>query len=534
MVCLHEKKFLLVMFLLIFLASFSITSQIYLNQDDARNIYIVGNMMGPRNWLDSFSPYQGLNFLLIPFFQIFGYTMFAFRFAQSFILALTALLTFMFLKEFYDRRTAIVSVLVLSSLTYFLSSCWSEVPFLPFYAIILMHLGLRYHRTGEKRYFYALSFLLGWSIYLKITIVYVTIALVFSYLLASRLLGKRKFRFPGKRILAAGFLLFLIGLSPLVYVNLTSDNPDRLLLPKITGNLLKTESGYNNFDFVSNVGMRASQLVGVFSMNAWYDYINNNAILPYVFLFSLIMLIFYGNMKDRFLASFVLFFTLLLSFTISESHPIHFFLLFPVFAAIFSRAGLRLSRKSLMATLVLFVVLFGSNASELSKTYAFAGNQTMFEEHWSQNARVISEPTFYFIENNITPELVVFGTIQPSYVFDAYEHNSYLNTGYERVIPCGVEYVHGERFNSTTNCSDAGELYAEAFTHDSYYVFASTERSKDDRYIYDIFCPNEESYCDVPMEVFLKTLDEEKRTAVIVHTINDSLGKPVYDIYRVL
>jgi hypothetical protein len=77
--------------------------------------------------------YQGINFFWIPSFAIFGFELIAIRLPQSLFIAISVLITYFFAKDFYNKKTAIMSSLILILFPAFILMKHNAIPFFPFF-----------------------------------------------------------------------------------------------------------------------------------------------------------------------------------------------------------------------------------------------------------------------------------------------------------------------------------------------------------------------------------------------------------------
>ncbi len=113
-------------------------------------------------------PYLSYNFMLFPFLLLFGAETIAIRIAQSFAIAFSVLLLYLFVRESYDEKTAIISALILSFMPFFVLMRWGETPFLPIYGLLIILLLYRFHKTSQIKYLLFSGLVIGAAIFFKL------------------------------------------------------------------------------------------------------------------------------------------------------------------------------------------------------------------------------------------------------------------------------------------------------------------------------------------------------------------------------
>ena len=533
-----KKKDYLITFYIIFifstsfLLSFNITKNIALSHEDARNLAVVKRLLHEGK-LEQFSSYQGNNFFLIPFVLLFGYIPLTLRIADSFFLALSNLIMFLFLKRFYNKSLGLMSSFMMMFITFFITNTESEVPFLPFCSLFFLFLLSQFYTKKKILFLYLAMFFAGYATSLKITFLYFFIACFISGFLVFRKGNALKHIFNIKTVIYA-IVSFLIGLSPFIYENLTNNFPFfQLLLSKLGS----TSLGHSNFSLTQNLLVRVNHISDILSPGSWTFRLMPFSFNTILFFVSLFFIYFICNKKHRFIVYTIIVYIILSTFSPSNLLATHLILILPLLIVIMAQFIFKLynSKKTglKLVSIVILYLYFYFNLFGYISTYHLSRDQQFFELHYPKNAKVHQEVALYFKDK---PSNVVLGVFNPSYFF-----NALLPFSFEKRILCRSHFPSGGWTYPypSTKCENAIEVISNnLIRNDTTWVFSSMPRiNRNSSRIYSDFCAIsdiQKNPCYKPFYVFTEEISKRNLSLKLIHTIDDSKSQPVYDIYEVL
>lgn len=313
----------------------------------------------------SVNAYFGVNYLLIPFFLVFGPELIAIRIAQSLAIALAVVLVYVFVRKYYDEKHAILSAAVLSFMPYFILMNWSANPFFPFLSLLILTLLHRFYITKKRGFLYSASLLIGFSIAFKLVILYFLGSLLIALLLASFMFKLELFRKIRFQDVLVCIIFLIIGLSPLIYSNVYQT--DFAIINYFTEYSIQTPNTHNNFMFLSNLNERINHFSVVISENPYttpHDYHIFERGPTFSFLnisllsISALILFFKRNPKDFVLMLMVIFYIILSTFSTNVMGSVHLLMIVPIAAIIITRGMVEIAKnKTSLGALIIVIFL---------------------------------------------------------------------------------------------------------------------------------------------------------------------------------
>ena len=215
-------------------------------------------------------------YLTLPFFLLFGVSVFSLRLTTIVFAVGTIIFTFYFLKLFFNRRVAFLAVLLLAVNPAFVM--WSRQgnhvsSLMSFMATGSLYCFYRWYKKRKEFCFYIGSFLLGLGLCQKIIFLWFIMALGLAVLTQKMNLREiiafrtwvrdraRKAIGLGIKRLGLSLLSFCAGLSMMLWYNLTTPGTIRMIL----SNLVVTSKGTNNLAFLTNFLKRVEDFRRVLS-----------------------------------------------------------------------------------------------------------------------------------------------------------------------------------------------------------------------------------------------------------------------------
>jgi 4-amino-4-deoxy-L-arabinose transferase-like glycosyltransferase len=229
-------------------------------------------------------------YLLLPFFALLGSNVLALRLMPIVFAVLTLLLTYLLAQQLFNRRTALITCLLLAVNPSFIF--WSRqgvfvTSITATIAIASLLCWLRWYRERRARYLYWGAYLFGLGLYAKLLFLWVIVALgvTFFVLKASSLReGFRLWAISGRlgyKQLVIALLCFLLGIFPLIIYNVQTKGTFLTL----TGNLTSTYYDASNLAFAENLATRLEQFKVVLNGgHLWYlGGVFTNDLYPFFF-----------------------------------------------------------------------------------------------------------------------------------------------------------------------------------------------------------------------------------------------------------
>jgi 4-amino-4-deoxy-L-arabinose transferase-like glycosyltransferase len=229
-------------------------------------------------------------YLLLPFFALLGSSVFALRLMPIVFAGLTLLLTYLLAQQLFNRRTALITCLLLAINPSFIFWNRQGVFVTSITATIAMAsllCWLRWYRERRARYLYWGAYLFGLGLYAKLLFLWVIAALgatFFVLKVSSLRKGFRLQAMSGRSAcgqLAIALLCFLLGVFPLIIYNVQTKGTFLTL----TGNLTSTYYGTSNLAFARNLATRLEQFKVVLNGgHFWYlGGVFTNSLYPFFF-----------------------------------------------------------------------------------------------------------------------------------------------------------------------------------------------------------------------------------------------------------
>ncbi|NIO20618.1 MAG: hypothetical protein GTN76_07740 [Candidatus Aenigmarchaeota archaeon] len=256
----RNKEILLILFL--FLISFSINLYNWdsLSLFEGRGDISLAEKFTFENF-EMAGGYTGTIIFLLIMKAIFGLSLFSVRLASAISIASIVVFVYLLTKEYLGRGAALLTSMMLIMSSVFILTSISEAPYLAFFPVLLTLLFYKYYKTKNVGYLYVCALVSGYSLYHKLINLYFLISLITSFVLVKWIFKiKTDFNLRKKSILLV-FLLFIIGLSPIIIHNFIyspSVYGYSPLLSKI--NEIFSEE-YEGFSFINRLGKRIAQFV---------------------------------------------------------------------------------------------------------------------------------------------------------------------------------------------------------------------------------------------------------------------------------
>jgi 4-amino-4-deoxy-L-arabinose transferase-like glycosyltransferase len=229
-------------------------------------------------------------YLLLPFFALLGSNVLALRLMPIVFAVLTLLLTYLLAQQLFNRRTALITCLLLAVNPSFIF--WSRqgvfvTSITATIAVASLLCWLRWYRERRARDLYWGAYLFGLGLYAKLLFLWVIVALgvTFFVLKASSLReGFRLWAISGRlgyKQLVIALLCFLLGIFPLIIYNVQTKGTFLTL----TGNLTSTYYDASNLAFAENLATRLEQFKVVLNGgHLWYlGGVFTNDLYPFFF-----------------------------------------------------------------------------------------------------------------------------------------------------------------------------------------------------------------------------------------------------------
>jgi 4-amino-4-deoxy-L-arabinose transferase-like glycosyltransferase len=290
-------------------------------------------------------------YLTLPFFLLFGVSVFSLRLATIVFAVGTIIFAFYFLKLFFSRKVAFWAALLLAVNPAFIM--WSRQgnhvsSLMSFMATGSLYCFYRWYKKRKDVCLYVGSFLLGLGLCQKIIFLWFIMALGLAVLTQRTNLKDmtsfgtwiretaRKVEGFGIKRLGLSLLAFCVGLSMMLWYNLTTPGTIRMIL----SNLVVTSRGTNNLAFLTNFLKRAEDFRRVLRGDLFSytggSYANKLYVPLFIvaFLFCLVVYLLPIKSINKKKRGFVLilFITLFIfsCFTIGGLSPYHLLILLPL------------------------------------------------------------------------------------------------------------------------------------------------------------------------------------------------------------
>jgi 4-amino-4-deoxy-L-arabinose transferase-like glycosyltransferase len=446
-----------------------------------------------------FFPYIGPIevYSFLPFFYLFGVSLYVVRMAAIFWGLLEVIIFFYFAKEFFGRKLAFIATLLFATMPavifYSRQGAYANhiilIPFMLFF--LFAHKFIREKRIS---FFYAAAFFFGLGFATKITFWWIILPLALSFFLLKASLRLNLWQ------IFAGFDFFCVGAFPFILYNIASKGG--------TFSYILTKSPEANYNLLANFGQRINQFISLLN-GSLADFKFGTRLSTHFFYFFCIALIFmigYSILKTEhkkinYFFIFLIFFVLLESvLTVSGLNELHLYLLLPFCILIAAEFLYKILLKSWAAFALLLVLIIFSNTfttyhyySALSKTGGTA-----------QMSDAIYELSDYLEKENITRPLAVDW---------GFAYNIPILTD-NKIKPLEIYLLPHLDPNYERNFEQICRL--EFLNESNAYLFTAPG------YTWMVRYPN-----------FLKVAESMHKRIVLEKTFYERSGEPIYLIYRV-
>lgn len=307
-------------------------------------------------------------FLLIPFLYMFGQTVLALRLPIMIISLFTIGLTYLFTNDFFDKRTAVLTVFAFAIMPAYMPIS-QEHSLMPFFLILSLYIFNKFYKTRNIRYFYLFSFICGLGLISRLSFLFWLTSFILTFKLVFKDL---KSRITFKH-LAVASLLFVLGTYPYNVPNvwgiaIKSDSIPgasvktngisiiEYIIKGIPSYFPKTRAGTNLFDVSTNLKNGLIKWFPEILGGSKDAPIQPFSLFFYLFPFSLLLFIIinvhnwvrYKNVfnKDIFLfLNFLITAVFISTLTITLFRPQEFLMILPMCAMIFGRAFSEILKK---------------------------------------------------------------------------------------------------------------------------------------------------------------------------------------------
>lgn len=470
-------------------------------------------------------------YLTLPFFLLFGVSVFSLRLATIVFGVGAIIFAFYFLKLFFDRKVAFLTALLLAVNPAFI--LWSRQgnhvsSLMSFMATGSLACFYRWYKKRKDFYLYVGSFLLGLGLCQKIIFLWFIMALglavlaqkislreVVSFRTWVREMAGKVVGFGIKR-LGLSLLAFCVGLSMMLWYNLTTPGTIRMIL----SNLVVTSKGTNNLAFLTNFLKRVEDFKRVLSGDLFSytggSYANQLYVPLFMvaFLFCLVVSLLPINNINKKKIKFVLILFIMLfvfsCFTIGGLSPYHLLILLPLpqvmislfvcDAGVLLRGAISSDRVRRVLTIGPFAVALVVVILDLGvvKSYHGAMNETggvgMFSD-------AIYDLADYLEDNDVTTPLAVDWGFRKNIQF--------LTKG-------AVNPVEIFDYSSEPDEEFSREIFKRLSNPNNLYLFHSAQFAAFRRY-----------------EAFETVVRQANKAIQLERTFYQRDGTPVYYLYRV-
>ncbi len=285
---------------------------------------------------------NGMEFLALPFYFIFGFELFSLKLAQSVFIGLAVVLFYLFSKNYLqDPKIALLTTLLLITFPYFILMKYQEYPFLAFFAAGLLYLySLIFKKQKNEKNISFYGFLWGLGTYHKIMVAPFGFVLLFSHLVVYRRKVAEKLLKIKKLALLA--ISFAVGALPLIIWNTVSDYKMQTF-EEIFGATSTMKA-----DIISGLQERAIHIKEVFTTTPEHyfgEIVPIGFILLTVFIVSVIFLIFKRSKKGIVLILTLLIFILSSTLGLNVLIKKHLYMIVPLLATIIALGVFELSKE---------------------------------------------------------------------------------------------------------------------------------------------------------------------------------------------
>lgn len=521
----------------LFYLNFSFISSFYFNGDESylrKSINLLIETKDPEAFR-GFMWQHAIPLFPIPFFITFGSDLIAFRFSQSLMLTLSFLVGFYFVKSFYDVKTAWITVISLLVFPSFVLFMVEEYPFILFLNSLVLLLFSKWYQNKNstgKKYLYSLLFVLGFGVFTDLVMVYTGISLLSGYLILSFFDESRELSLSWKKEYFFLILFFLLGISPLFYIELKTDfyrsrNLYEQLRDPFNAFPDKKVSSYNNLAIFKNLKNVFKGLNEALAHEGWLGryFIGGTPLNILIFYLSIGILLFTKDKKDYFLVGFSLSFLFLLTFQPAFFKVYHIlYIVFPLMLLI-SRASSYLIKKKYFkyGGLALLVIFISVNLPLLISSYQRWTDQSNVERKRIQKAQFNS-----IVSEKYRGE-AYFGDDTLEWFLSPDFSGNYLCLGLANSELRSV-WMYGP--TEGFNCS-----FKDKIEKGKYYIFPTYKYMEgvmgEKYYQRNTSVKIEGEYYYYPLYSFKHYLEGKNLNPQIHEKIRDSQGRVMFKVYRV-
>lgn len=240
-------------------------------------------------------------YFLILSMYLFGQNLFALKIPRIIAYVMTAVLTYLFARDFYNKKIAMLTTLAFVLLPVFITSN-QEHTLMPLFLILSLYVFNRFCKTKKMWYFYLFAFVCGLGLLVRLSFLFYLSSLIITH----RIVFKTTNNTIKKRHLIIALLLFSLGSYPFILFNLGGTTNTHYVKYNFNGvepkdqflktvkfafnNFPKTSEGVNLLDVGKNLKIGLTEnLPAVLTGNKYYIDQPSSFFLP-VFVFSLILI----------------------------------------------------------------------------------------------------------------------------------------------------------------------------------------------------------------------------------------------------
>jgi len=455
-------------------------------------------------------------YLFIPSLYLFGQTIFALRLPLMIIATCTAVLTYFFAKDFYDKSTALLSATAFLIAPVFMATSQEHI-IMPFFLILSLYILNKFYRTEKRKYLYLFAFVCGLGFLVRLSFLFFLTSLAVTRMLAFKDLNKK---IVVKHILTTS-LFFILGSYPLVIFNIGGEYCE--INKKFSGmvprceklatlkfalkNFPKTNEGVNLLDVAKNLKTGLTKNFPIILQGEYYFRQPHSPFLQ-ISIFSiafLSILILYRMSrrelttvhKDLFLlANFLIISFLISTITITNFRKIEFTMLFPICTLIVGRSSseiikiLKKNSKPLFYFTITFILyLLITNTSKFFKSPIIEYSM----EHRYDCVLVGEEVTDFILRENSS---IIFVS----------DHGSLMNLNWH--------------------------LYKKGVYNKQFYVFFKLDPIFEKDYLYVLSGESCLDNKDRTIERAIEIANQKNKKAIIEYSFYLKSGDLAYEVYR--
>jgi len=334
------------------------------------------------------------SYLLLPFFSLFGISVFSLRGSVIFFALLALILAYILTKKMFNRKAAFIAILLLVTSPDFILSTRILNFFFSytfFFSMAALFCFMRWRESNQARYFFLGAFLLGMGLSASLWFITPLIAIPVAALIA---FGRKELAGKTRRIFIyfLGLIFFLLGSFSLFYANFINKSTFFMTGEYIFKHFRDTGSNMSNLDYLTNITQRFKHLLYLLEQRGLVNEVfilgEGNVFFKYVFFFSLFWLIvslffrknlYFKKTKILFIILVAGIIFMLSPFTLSSFHISYLTMLTPYLQIIIALGLIEFSwcfkeriLKKISIALVCFTILAlaGANMKAMKGYYA--------------------------------------------------------------------------------------------------------------------------------------------------------------------